>query len=202
MLQRRDAILLTGRSPLSRQSQPLREHCDARPRHCELMSGPVILRHTKVREMTPRIRLLRAMLIGICLQALTGYMSGATLAAAVSQAPPIHAGLAPVWFLRQFELGESLATPIISTNVVPVGESLPGTVFLRDLAPGIYTFTVPSYGGRFRPGGNRSAPYGDADPPRGPIAAPRVRRRRRQLPARHSLCTGNFAVLGEKYFPL
>ena len=68
------------------------------------------------------------------------------MAAAVSQAPPIHAGLAPVWFLRQFELGESLATPIISTNVVPVGESLPGTVFLRDLAPGIYTFTVPSYG--------------------------------------------------------
>jgi hypothetical protein len=92
MLQRRDAILLTGRSPLSRQSQSLREHCDARPRHCELMSGPVILRHTKVREMTPRIRLVRAMLIGICLQALTGYMSGATLAAAVSQAPPIHAG--------------------------------------------------------------------------------------------------------------
>jgi len=76
MLQRRDAILLTGRSPLSRQSQPLREHCDARPQHCELMTGPVILRHTKVREMTPRIRLVRAMLIGIRLQALTGYMSG------------------------------------------------------------------------------------------------------------------------------
>ena len=96
--------------------------------------------------MTSRIRLVRALLIGICLQALTGCMSGPTLAAAVSQAPPIQAGLARVWFLRQFEPAESLATPIISANGVPVGESLPGTVFLRDFTPGTYTFTVPSYG--------------------------------------------------------
>src|SRR5215472_8181788 len=80
------------------------------------------------------------------LQALTGYVSGPTLAAAVSQAPPIQAGSARVWFLRQFEPGESLATPFISANGVPVGESLPGTVFLRDFTPGTYTFTVPSYG--------------------------------------------------------
>ena len=72
-------------------------------------------------------------------------MAGPTLAAAVSQAPPIHAGLARVRFLRQFEPGESLATPIVSANGVPVGESLPGTVFLRDFTPGTYTFTVPSY---------------------------------------------------------
>jgi hypothetical protein len=38
-----------------------------------------------------------------------------------------------------------LATPIVSANGVPVGESLPGTVFLRDFTPGTYTFTVPSY---------------------------------------------------------
>ena len=96
--------------------------------------------------MPPRIRLARAMLVSICLQALTGYMFGPTLAAAVSQAPPIQSGLARVWFLRQFEPGESLATPIISANGAPVGESLPGTVFLRDFTPGTYTFTVPSYG--------------------------------------------------------
>ena len=96
--------------------------------------------------MTSRIRLVRALLTGICLQALTGYMSGPTLAAALSQAPPLQAGLARVWFLRLFEPAESLATPIISANGVPVGESLPGTVFLRDLTPGTYTFTVPSYG--------------------------------------------------------
>ena len=96
--------------------------------------------------MTSRIRLVRALLIGIGLQALTGCISGPTLAAAVSQTPPIQAGLARVWFLRQFEPGESLATPIISANGMPVGESLPGTVFLRDFMPGTYTFTVPSYG--------------------------------------------------------
>jgi hypothetical protein len=96
--------------------------------------------------MRSGIRLVRAMLIGICLQALTGYMSGPTLAAAVSQAQPIQTGLARIWFLRQFEPGESLATPIISANGVPVGESLPGTVFLRDFTPGTYSFTVPSYG--------------------------------------------------------
>ena len=100
--------------------------------------------------MTSRIRLVRALLIGIGLQALTGYMSGPTLAAALSQAPPLQAGLARVWFLRLFEPAESLATPIISANGVPVGESLPGTVFLRDFTPGTYTFTVPSYGVDFR----------------------------------------------------
>ena len=66
--------------------------------------------------MTSRIRLVRALLIGIGLQALTGCISGPTLAAAVSQTPPIQAGLARVWFLRQFEPGESLATPIISAK--------------------------------------------------------------------------------------
>ena len=57
--------------------------------------------------MTSRIRLVRALLIGIGLQALTGCISGPTLAAAVSQTPPIQAGLARVWFLRQFGLGKA-----------------------------------------------------------------------------------------------
>jgi len=54
----------------------------------------------------------------------------------------IGAGLVPA----PIRPGESLATPIISANGMPVGESLPGTVFLRDFMPGTYTFTVPSYG--------------------------------------------------------
>ena len=51
-----------------------------------------------------------------------------------------------VWFLRQFEPTESLATPVISANGAPVGLSEPGTAFVRDFRPGTYTFTVPSYG--------------------------------------------------------
>jgi hypothetical protein len=69
-----------------------------------------------------------------------------TVAGATSQVPPIQGGLARVWFLRQFEPGESLAAPIISANAAPVGQSLPGTAFLRDFSPGTYTFTVPSFG--------------------------------------------------------
>src|SRR5260370_37126690 len=48
--------------------------------------------------------------------------------------------------MRKFEPGESVAAPIISANAAPVGQSLPGTAFLRDFRPGTYTFTVPSYG--------------------------------------------------------
>jgi hypothetical protein len=68
-------------------------------------------------------------------------MSGPTAAAAVPQVPPIQRGLARVWFLRQFEPGESLATPIISANAAPVGQSLPGTAFLRDFSPGTDWFS-------------------------------------------------------------
>ena len=113
--------------------------------------------------MTSRIRLVRAMLIGICLQALTGYMSGPTLAAALSQAPPTQAGLARVWFLHQFEPGESLATPIISANGVPVSESLPGTVFFAGFFAGNLHFRGAELRGRFRPSSNRSALCRDAD---------------------------------------
>jgi hypothetical protein len=105
--------------------------------------------------MTPRIRLIRSLLVGLFLQALTGVTSasanlflccrsGPTVAGATSQVPPIQGGLARVWFLRQFEPGESLAAPIISANAAPVGQSLPGTAFLRDFSPGTYTFTVPT----------------------------------------------------------
>jgi hypothetical protein len=97
------------------------------------------------------------MLTAVCLLALAGgtrvganpflcCRAGPTVAAAISQVPPIRPGMARVWFLRQFEPYESLATPVISANGVPVGLSEPGTAFIRDFRPGIYTFTVPSYG--------------------------------------------------------
>jgi hypothetical protein len=148
--------------------------------------------------MTPKSRLIRALLVGVCLQALASCMSGPTAAAAVPQVPPIQRGLARVWFLRRFEPGESLAAPVISANAAPVGQSLPGTAFLRDFSPGTYTFTVPSFG----------VDTGQA--PTVQLAAgtqtflevqPLGGRRRRPLPARHSLCTGNFGVLGRKIFP-
>ena len=107
--------------------------------------------------MTPRIQLIRSLLVGLCLQALTGgtsasanlfscCRSGPTVAGATSQVPPIQGGLARVWFLRQFEPGESLAAPIISRERRTRG-SKPARhrLFARFFA-GTYTFTVPSFG--------------------------------------------------------
>ena len=111
----------------------------------------------KGRQMTPSISLFRAFPVGIGLLIVTSgtslafnpficCRSGPTVAEAVSQIPPIQAGMARVWFLRQFEPSESIATPMISANGVPVWISQPGTAFIRDFLPGAYTFTVPSYG--------------------------------------------------------
>ena len=107
--------------------------------------------------VTQRIRLSRPLLAGLFLLAVTGTTSvsanpflccrsGPTVAAAISQVPPIQAGLARVWLLRQFEPSETLTSPMISANGAPVRQSEPGTAFIRDIRPGTYTFTVPSYG--------------------------------------------------------
>ena len=107
--------------------------------------------------MAPKIPLLRPLLIGAGILAVTGSpslafnpficcMSGPTVAEAISQVRPIAAGMARVWFLRQFEPSETMVTPMISANGTPVWISQPGTAFIRDFRPGTYTFTVPSYG--------------------------------------------------------
>jgi len=61
---------------------------------------------------------------------------------AAAPAPLAAPGLARVWFLRQFEPGVSLRTPMIFVNGAPLASSLPGTAFYRDFAPGRYTFSV------------------------------------------------------------
>ena len=65
---------------------------------------------------------------------------------AVAQLSPPPAGMARIWFLRQYEPGESLATPWIYINGAALTTSQPGTIFYRDLAPGNYTFSVESCG--------------------------------------------------------
>jgi hypothetical protein len=69
----------------------------------------------------------------------------AQVAQPVQLAPP-PAGLARVWFLRQFEPSESLSTPMIYVNGTPMTPSMPGTIFYRDFARGTYTFAVDSCG--------------------------------------------------------
>jgi hypothetical protein len=90
-----------------------------------------------------RIRLVSTTLV---LFALAGCVAGPTAAAVGPTLPPMHAGMARVWFLQLFMPGETLATPIISANGVPVAQSQLGGASFRDFAPATYTFTVPSYG--------------------------------------------------------
>jgi hypothetical protein len=107
--------------------------------------------------MAQKTPLLSPLLVGAGLLAVTNSTShafnpfiwcrsGPTVAEAIAQVPPLRAGLARVWFLRQFEPTESMATPMISANGVPMWISQPGTAFIRDFLPGTYIFTVPSYG--------------------------------------------------------
>lgn len=107
--------------------------------------------------MAQKTPLLSPLLVGAGLLAVTNSTShafkpficcrsGPTVAETRAQVPPLRAGLARVWFLRQFEPTESMATPMISANGVPMCISQPGTAFIRDFLPGTYIFTVPSYG--------------------------------------------------------
>jgi hypothetical protein len=66
--------------------------------------------------------------------------------AQVAQLAPPPAGLARVWFLRQFEPGENLSTPSIYVNGAVMTSSIPGTIFYRDFSPGTYTFSVDTCG--------------------------------------------------------
>jgi hypothetical protein len=75
-------------------------------------------------------------LIGLGLAELGGW------AGASAVIPPIPAGAARIWFLRQFEPSESLQTPMIFVNGAPLASSQPGTVFFRDFAPATYAFSV------------------------------------------------------------
>ena len=61
------------------------------------------------------------------------------VAAGTAAIPP---GVARVWFLRQFQPGESLQMPMIYVNGAPLAASQPGTMFFRDFPPGSYAFSV------------------------------------------------------------
>jgi hypothetical protein len=107
-------------------------------RHVVGGETPVVLR---------RSWLIGGALIGLGLAALVGGAGTSAVAAAevarpAGRIPPIPAGVARVWFLRQFEPSESLQTPMIFVNGAPLTSSQPGTIFFRDFTPGLYAFSV------------------------------------------------------------
>jgi hypothetical protein len=56
--------------------------------------------------------------------------------------PPVPAGMARIYFYRDYEPYESLSRPPVSLNGQTVGISIPGGTFYRDVAPGTYRATV------------------------------------------------------------
>src|SRR5207237_10554405 len=88
---------------------------------------------------------IRALFLSVCILQLSGCASEPTVTAAQAQIPPIPAGLARVWVLRQFEPGLGVQwTPMTYINGAPLASSYAGTAFYRDLQPGTYSLTVES----------------------------------------------------------
>ena len=63
-------------------------------------------------------------------------------AQAASTVPPLAAGMARIYFYRDYEPYESLGRPAIFLNGQTTGISIPGGAFYRDVAPGTYRVTV------------------------------------------------------------
>jgi hypothetical protein len=87
--------------------------------------------------------LIGVAMIGLGRAAFDGRAATAAAGGDPAQTPgPIPSSAARVWFLRQFEPGESLQMPMIFVNGAPLASSQPGTVFFRDFAAGPYAFSV------------------------------------------------------------
>jgi hypothetical protein len=95
-----------------------------------------------------QLRLMIPMWLGLCFAALAGCAApSATVTAA--QIPPIKPGTARVWFLRgslTVYPAVQAAVPLIFANGAPVAQLPIGAEFYRDFPPGLYRFTVQSYG--------------------------------------------------------
>ena len=66
-------------------------------------------------------------------------------AAASYLATPIPAGMARIWFYRDMNPNDVMATPYIRLNGAAAGVSEPGGAFYRDVTPGRYHIHVDSY---------------------------------------------------------
>jgi hypothetical protein len=66
-------------------------------------------------------------------------------AAAPFLATPVAPSMARIWFYRDLNPNDILATPYIRLNGAVAGVSEPGGAFYRDVAPGRYHISVDSY---------------------------------------------------------
>ena len=89
--------------------------------------------------------LLWPLSLSVCIAQLLACAPDPSVAATEAQIPPVPAGLARVWVLRQFEPGLGVQwSPMTYVDDSPLAPAYAGTAFYRDLTPGDYTFTVDS----------------------------------------------------------
>jgi hypothetical protein len=84
--------------------------------------------------------LLVLLAIGGCVQ------QGPPFASVAGAIPPAPQGMARVFFYRWLEPYETVAPTTVMLNGRPVGVSETGAVLYRDVPPGQYTISVPSWG--------------------------------------------------------
>jgi len=98
--------------------------------------------------MISKSHLIALALLGLSVSALSSCAPGGGGSALQAYAPvaPPAPGTARVWFMHVNDPQEQAGDPIIYANGTPVGRSVPGIAFYHDFAPGIYAFTVQSYG--------------------------------------------------------
>jgi hypothetical protein len=80
---------------------------------------------------------------GLLLLATAGCARPPAAAPYLSAAP--SPGMARIWFYRDMNPNEILATPLIRLNGAVAGVSEPGGAFYRDVSPGRYHISVDSY---------------------------------------------------------
>ena len=86
-------------------------------------------------------------LVLLLLLALAGCVQAPRFPAVASRIPPLRAEEARIYFYRDYEPYESLSEPRIFLNGLPVGLSIPGGVFYRDVAaPETYFISVDTVG--------------------------------------------------------
>jgi Protein of unknown function (DUF2846) len=98
-------------------------------------------------------------------------------------ATPVALGTARIWFYRDLNTTETLATPYVRLNGVAAGVSEPGGAFYRDVPPGHYRISVDSY-------------YSDAAMDRDVDVAPGGEVYAKVLPLDHSVLGGGVSGTG------
>jgi hypothetical protein len=95
-------------------------------------------------SVPPRIRRAGAVILVLATTACARLPETASVAI-----PPVPPGDARVWFYREIDAYDTMATPYIRMNDQIVAISEPGGASYRDFPPGPYHITVDSYGKDF-----------------------------------------------------